>query len=283
MPDETVLETPAAATTAAPDVSADADTTTQPGAESAPAKVDPIDPDFVSDIENVQKKFNKLTEHRRSAERRLQDLEQQNRSLLQILERDRSEPAPQREQPAPSAEGKPKTLADFDYDEGKYQAHLFEQAEQRAVAAAEKRLKSQQDTDTRTRRKSAFSEREAAFAKDLIDYHEVTRDPTLPITPVIAEAVEESEEGPALAYYLGKNRAVVEKIAQLSPLAAARELGRIEERLVSERKAAKAAKALVSRAPPPTPKIEAASEPEVAKDPRQMSQSEFNKWRKKYM
>jgi phenylpyruvate tautomerase PptA (4-oxalocrotonate tautomerase family) len=280
MTDETVLAPPAAATTAAPEISADAETTVQSGADSAPAKVDPIDPEFSSDIENVQKKFNKLTEHRRSAERELKEERARSAALMQLLERDRSEPAPKREVAEPVTDVAVKTLADFGYDETKYSAYLFEHVDQRAVAAAEKRLKTQQEQESQTRRKSAFAERETKFAKDIVDYHEVTRDPTLPITPVIAEAIEESEEGPALAYWLGKNRSIVEKLSQLSPLMAARELGRIEERLVAERKAAKAAKPAVSAAPPPAPKIEAV-DPQVTKDPSQMTDAEFAKWRRR--
>jgi hypothetical protein len=93
------------------------------------------------------------------------------------------------------------------------------------------------------------------------------------------EIITESDDGPALAYYLGKNLDVAARIAQLPPLAAARELGRIEVNLAFEREKAKL-KPVVSQAPPPTPKIEA-TEPAVSKDPSQMTDREFAKWREK--
>lgn len=211
-------------------------------ADSSPAV--PDTDDFTKAAKGLSKRVDELTRNWREEQRRSQEL----MALLQ--QRQESKPE------APAETPKPRTLADFDYDEAKYQSHLFEQAEQRAVAAAEKRLKTEQDREVAHRRKSAFAQRETDFAKDLEDYHEIKMDQTLPISPAMADTIEESDEGPALIYFLGKNRGVAAKIAQLSPLGAAREIGRIEERLQNERKAAKEAKSVVTKAPPPAPKIE---------------------------
>jgi hypothetical protein len=83
----------------------------------------------------------------------------------------------------------------------------------------------------------------------------------------MAEVIADSEDGPAVAYYLGKNPEAAAAIAQLPPSAAARELGKLEARLAFEREKARTpatpARSAVSQAPPPPPKIEA-SEPDVA-------------------
>jgi hypothetical protein len=47
----------------------------------------------------------------------------------------------------------------------------------------------------------------------------------------MAEAIQSSEAGPDLAYWLGSNPKEAERIANLSPLMQAKEIGRIEAKL----------------------------------------------------
>jgi hypothetical protein len=150
----------------------------------------------------------------------------------------------------------PKTLADFGYDEGKFQSYIFEQAEKRAVTAARSELSAEKEREAAERRASSFKSRASEFAKTVEDYDSVVRNPQLDITKEMAEAIRDSEDGPALAYHLGKNPDIAEKIAQLSPVTAARELGKIEARLAYEREKAKE-KPVVSKAPPPPPQLAA--------------------------
>lgn len=158
--------------------------------------------------------------------------------------------------PAPPAPTEPqgKTLADFDHDEAKYQQYLFTIAETRAIAAAKRELQQQAQQENQTRRVQTFKTREDDFAKKQADYYEVAHDESVPISTAMAEAIAESEEGPALAYHLGKNPDLAFRLANLSPTSAARELGRIEASLIAEREKAKAP--VVSKAPPPAPKID---------------------------
>ncbi len=270
-------ESPAAATTAEPIESVDTETTVEPGAESAPAKVEPIDPEFASEIESVQKKFNKLTETRRSEERaRRRAEEDRDYWRSQALQQAQAKPP---ETPAPVIEAKAKTLADFAYDEGQYQTYLLDLAEQRATTAAERRIRESQERDTAQRRQADFAAREREFAKTQTDYYEVTRTPGLNITQAMVDAASDSEESAAVLYHLAKNPEVADRIARLPALAAARELGRVEARLLAEREKASAPK--VSKAPPPTPKIEGTGDPAVEKNPTTMSDSEYAKWRRR--
>lgn len=170
---------------------------------------------------------------------------------------ERVEPQPRQEQrQAPEQPEAPKTLADFEFDEVKYQTHLFEQAEKRAVAAAEQRLREQSEREKAERRKTTFNQREQEFAKDKPDYVQKTRDPRVPISPAVADVLAESDDGPALAYYLANNIDVAAQISQLPPLQAAREIGRIEAKLIAEREKAKAATSTVANQPAPAPKLE---------------------------
>lgn len=237
-------------------------------AESSPAVNDADD--VIRAGKGVGKRIDELTRNWREAERREQ-------ALLQLLQSDRAEVA--RPEPQKPATATVKTLADFSYDESQFQSYLLDQATTRATEAADKRIREEQERGTAARRQSEFARREQTFAKSVDDYHEVTRNPSLPITKAIAEVVAESDEGPALAYYLGKNPDVAERIAALSPMGTARELGRIEAKLISEREKAAAKRA--SAAPPPPPKIEGTGDPQVEADPEKMTDAQFAKWRKK--
>lgn len=258
MTTETSAAGPVVAETNAPPVaSPDGQTTAEQGAESASAADAGDTSQPAKKVAWWDKRISELTKdkhsERISREQAEANAEYWRRYAMENI-------AKAQEQPKPQPSDKAKTLADFDYDEPRYQSYLFEQSEKRAVAAAEKRLKEQSEQDAAQRRSASFQTRETEFAKTVEDYHEVTRNPRVPISEAMAEAIADSDDGPALAYHLGKNLEVAARIAQLPPLAAARELGRIEARLASEREKAKD-KPLVSKAPPPPPKIEGADNP----------------------
>lgn len=236
-------------------------------AESSPAATQDSE---VAEVKGIQRRFDELTRLRREAERNAEHWREMA----------------MRSQPAPEPDATPKTLADFQYDEAKYQQYLFSTAETLAIAAAKRELQQQVQQENQTRRTQSFTKLENDFAKKQADYFEVTRSDDLRISSAMAEAIAESEEGPALAYHLGKNPEIAEQIARRSPYAAARELGRIEERLRTEREKAKAP--VVSKAPPPAPKLGATdgSVPVSPDDPSSdsaMSDAEWMRRRDKQM
>jgi len=258
-------EVDVAATTAAAPPVADANGNEPPkSAESAPAVNHP-DEETHKVIEPVQKRIDELTRRRYDAER---DRDYWREQAM------RAQPPPPKPDPVVESPAG-KTLADFAYDEAKYQAHLFGEARKQAVQAAREELTKEQQTVTHTERVAAHQEREADYAKDLPDYFEIAH--YAPISGPMAETIMESQNGPAIAYHLGKNPRIAAQIARLPPLQQAREIGRIEATLSVKPKAP-----TVSAAPPPAPKI-AGSDAKVDKDPAEMSQKEFNAWRRKFM
>ena len=66
------------------------------------------------------------------------------------------------------------------------------------------------------------------------DFEDVAMDPGVPITPMIADILSESEIPADVAYYLGKNRPEAVKISRMTPIAAAREIAKIEVKLSAE-------------------------------------------------
>jgi hypothetical protein len=248
--------------------------------ESAPSQtevtsVEPVkEPNAEPDW--FRKRIDEITAKRyaeqRDAEQRYQMTARERDQLRQQLEQRQQEPE------------QVKTLEDFGYDEGKYQQHLFQQAEKRAEAAA-RRVRQEEQTQVhaeRTLRK--FKEREVAFEKETPDYRDVAH--FAPISDDVAQIIQQAENGPELAYHLGKNKDVALSLSDLPREVAAFELGRIDAKLSADRSqkraaldAAKAAKA-VTTAPPPAPKLDG-SNAQVSKDPSQMTDAEFAKWRAK--
>jgi hypothetical protein len=258
---QAVVETPAPDANAAPAASAD----------PSPAAVDTSDKSDAPKKDGSQKRIDELTWHRRNAERRNRALESEVAELRSLLQQ-----KPPQEQARPTA---PKKLADFNYDEEAYQAHLEEVVAEKAAAKAEAKLRERQDRDSRERshkeNHTKFREREAKVRAELEDYEDFAY--SAPIDE-ITDLIVAMDEGPRIAYYLGKNPETAARINSLPPHLAAVELGRLDQRLAFEREQAKAKP--VSKAPPPPPKIDA-TEPAVDKDPSQMTDSEFAKWRKR--
>jgi len=79
----------------------------------------------------------------------------------------------------------------------------------------------------------SYQEREESARDKYDDFEQVAYNPKLSITNVMAETIQSSDIGPDLAYYLGSNPKDAERISRMSPLAQAKEIGKIEAKLVS--------------------------------------------------
>ena len=224
--------------TATPVVSPDgaAPEAVKPAVET-PAKPEGDEP------KGVAKRIKELTDARRAAEAR-------EERLLRLLEQRQPTPPQPEEEDAPV-----KTVQDFNGDQAAWmrytEARITARADKAAKAAGE-RYRLEQEA---VARRAKFDERIEQFAKTVDDYHEVVTEST-PVSEGMADALLESDEAGAILYYLGNNPEEARKLFHMTPARAGRELQKLEDRLVSERK--KAAEKPVSKAPPPAPKIEAA-------------------------
>jgi hypothetical protein len=155
--------------------------------------------------------------------------------------------------PKPEPAKPPGSLEEFGFDEAKHRdawAKYNESIVDAKVAEALAKRDQQRAVEARTQ---TFRQKEASFLEKTPDYREVAY--RAPISDEIAQLVMESDLGPELAYYLGKNPALAQEISNFSGVQAARALGRVEERLESQKRAPAAP--AVSKAPPPPPKIAA--------------------------
>lgn len=254
---------------------------TQPGeptaapvtTDSAPVKTVETPAKAESEPEWFTKRFGEMTARIHHTESRAQAAERRAAELEQRLQ-----------QQAPKEVEKAKTLEDFGFDDGKYQEYIREVARSEARAASDERDRERHTQATAASRARKFQERAVAFEKDTPDYRNVAH--YAPINDAVAEIIQDLESGPELAYYLGKHRDIALTLNDLPPHVAAVELGRIDARLSAD-KAAKAAaldeakkSKAVSGAPPPAPKLDG-NNAAVEKEPSEMTDKEFAKWRAK--
>jgi len=264
----------------APQIDADVSSTeTQPdGAESkteneaapspaaTPSKTsETIEPE----TNRLNERFAELTRLRRDAER-----DRDHWRDLAIREKQR----PAEVQPPPLAE-KVRTLADFNFDEAQHQAYISQNAAKAATEAAKRELRAEQAQQRKQAELAEYTKRVKDFAKDKPDFNEIAN--YAPISDQIAEMVIRAEQGPELAYHLGKNPDIATSLSALPPSVAAYELGALAERLKYERAAAAKAKTTLSKAPPPVPKIEGSDAGNVEQEPSQMTTAQYRKWRAK--
>lgn len=90
----------------------------------------------------------------------------------------------------------------------------------------------------------AWSETTAGFRQRVPDFDAVAHNPNLTVTPIMADAIRDSNRGAEIAYYLGKNPAEAAEIAALPPVSQATAIARLENRLGANAVS-------VSRAPQP--------------------------------
>ena len=107
------------------------------------------------------------------------------------------------------------------------------------------------------------------------DYDRVMAEQTgVYIRDDVAAAILESPKGPLMAYYLAKNLDKVAELNRMPPMAAAREVGRLEARI----RTPKGNQATAAR-PVRTPPRGGGAPPD--RDPSTMSMEDFVKWREK--
>lgn len=182
-------------------------------------------------------------------QRRIDKLSQRNRDLegrLAAMEgRLADKPA---EIPAPKADGKPKA-EDFSTYDDYVEALADYKLEQREKTRATQQAQAQAQAAQR-----AVEERwgkQLEDAKGRYDDFEDVVGAEIPITRVMAQAIQDSDKGADLAYWLGKHPEDAARIAQLSAFAQVRELGKVEAQL-SEKTPPETKKSTRAPKPPAT-------------------------------
>jgi hypothetical protein len=122
----------------------------------------------------------------------------------------------------------------------------------------------------------AYHDREEEARNKYDDFEQVAYNPKLPVTETMAQTIQASDNGPDVIYYLGSNPKEAERIARLSPLLQAREIGKIEANLGSNPPAKK-----TSTAPAPIAPVTARTSGAPAydtTDPRSIKSMSTSEW-----
>jgi hypothetical protein len=123
-------------------------------------------------------------------------------------------------QPVPT---EPLKVDDF-ADAPSYAEALAERKAQELLAKRDAEAERQATLD-------AYHDREEEARNKYDDFEQVAYNPKLPVTETMAQTIQASDNGPDVIYYLGSNPKEAERIARLSPLLQAREIGKIEAKL----------------------------------------------------
>ena len=114
----------------------------------------------------------------------------------------------------------------------------FENAQAYAEALAEQKAQELLARREAARQQAAlldsYKDREEEARERYDDFEQVAYNPNLPVTDYMAQAIQASDIGPEVIYHLGSNPKEAQRIANLPPILQAKEIGRIEAKLVAE-------------------------------------------------
>jgi len=102
-----------------------------------------------------------------------------------------------------------------------------------AAQKAEQLLAQREQQKQQSALLESYHDREEKAREKYDDFEQVAYNPNLPITDVMAQTIQASDIGPEVAYHLGANPKEAERIARLSPILQAKEIGKLEEKLSS--------------------------------------------------
>lgn len=154
---------------------------------------------------------------------------------------------------------------------------IGEREKEREVAAKHTQIKSEYQG-----RVESFRGKVETFAKSHEDFNDVLEEvDDIPMSMGVQEALLDSEVGADVMYELAKNRKEYERINSLGVSAAAREIGRLEERIQSRKKAKQEAKTTTTSAPNPLTPVGKGGNAKSAKSVEDMSFEEYKEYRLK--
>lgn len=210
----------------------------------------------------VQKRLAK--ESRRVA--RMAEIEAENRFLKQQMEA--AKPQPQQPQGKPSVD-------QFDTYEDYLDALSDWKVEQKLSGFQQQTQRQSEDIQRQRHAQEFEARKQAKIAEGVAkypDFNDVVSDnPSLAITPVMAEAMLESEVFADIAYYLGDNPEEAARISRLPPVSQAREIVKLESKVNTPPKPTKA----------PPPIVPSGQKAQAKKDPAEFTDREWAEWVRK--
>lgn len=227
-------------------------------------------------IEELVRTRHERNEARTEAEQLRDELE----TLRQQMQAAQAQPAAKELDPRPQ---RTQFVSDEDYQEALTDWKVDQKLAERQQEEQQARINaSQQQMADNWQRRLDLAK------KDLTDFDDVVGKSEIDLPNHLYVAVVESDLGPQLAYYLAQNPDEARLLRGMSPTAALRMLGRLEDRLAPEKaepkkeEKPKAAEPEKSKAPPPIDPLRDASTP-VEKTTDKMTYAEYKAYRQAQM
>jgi len=193
----------------------------------------------------LERRFSEITKQREEARKEAQQERERREALeqrLAALEK-QAQPQPVRnidEEPQPSQ---------FQ-DAFEYAKALAEYSTEKALAERDRRDAEEKIAAERQKVIESWATKVQSAKASMPDFDEVVASSDVVVNDDIRDAILESDVGPQVLYHLAENKELAKKIAGLSPKAALREIGKLEERF-SSKPTAKQEPVVKSRAPAP--------------------------------
>ena len=131
--------------------------------------------------------------------------------------------------PPPSTDAPKPTRADFADDDAYFEALADFKAEQKVQQFSQQtQAERAQEAQARQTASQFDLYQERVQQAGLPDYAEVVGQSDVPAAPHVLESILDSDVGPQLAYHLAKHPDVAERLNAMTPVQAAREIGRLE-------------------------------------------------------
>lgn len=149
-------------------------------------------------------------------------------------------------------------------------------AEALAEQKAQEMLRQREAAQQQAKLLETYHEKEEEARGKYDDFEQVAYNPSLPVTDVMAQSIQASDIGPDVIYWLGSNPKEASRIANLSPILQAKEIGKIEAKLANDPPLKK-----TSTAPAPIAPVTARSTSSPAydtTDPRSLKTMSTSDW-----
>jgi len=157
----------------------------------------------------------------------------------------------------------------------------FESAQQYAEALAEQKAQELLAKREAARQQAEFVEayrdREEEARDKYEDFEQVAYNPSLPVTDFMAQAIQASDIGPEVIYFLGSNPKEAARISRLQPVLQAKEIGKIEANLASNPPVKKTSTAPAPLAPVTATRSNSGPRRDTT-DPRSIKEMSTSEW-----
>jgi hypothetical protein len=198
------------------------------------------DPEASETTEKTEDTTEEQPKKKGGFQKRINQLTRTVRELERAIENERME----RQKPSEPEKGEPQ-LSDYD-DWGKYAKDVAKWEVKNAKTEIETSQNREVNRVLRQKAEDTFKERMGAYSEKHEDFQELVEEIAPLIKGAALDALLETKDAPEIIHHLAKNPEEAERLSTLSPLAAAREIGRIEARLET-----RAVKKTTSAPPPP--------------------------------